>query len=418
MSKFFITNSDRAKIVARPDSKYHDLNKEIYFQPSVSPLISVNDYRLGSCFADLYIPTASFVWIANYDDTYSPVTLPQSVNLDVYLEEIDRVIEHSIKNIYRTHDHAVLAFSGGIDSMVLLAYIINLGYLPKTTLDIFDNTTQNHASCLHINSHCRQAVTDLLNELQGKTKNIMWSSINEEHAAEVFNTGQLQDIKCYGSKTLLKRHEKQAVIFGWHGNQALLHKDIFLDEIRLKKPSWSAQLSDYINQKQGFYTLGLKNYDVSKPPVGIEHRHLVIKPWSLLNGTNGNSVYAPFQNQGLLLLTRMLDFSSIHPDVILDAQIARKLIDSRCAWLTDFITHETVQENDSLSFFRLPADKIDQDALIIPPGLRHHPHGIDYLLTEIAQMEVQQYLAINTAVSIKSLQYIAQHFGGVSCEAT
>lgn len=410
LQKFFVRADSQDTIVLKPRVEHHDLNREIYFRPSASPLISVADDREGSCFQDLYIPTASVCWYTDHHGAWRPEPIPCELSLDAYIDQIDAVIHDSIVRIYQNHADPVLAFSGGIDSMVLLAYIIDHDVLSRTTLHVFDNVTQHHASCLHIDAHTRQSVTDLLDSLKSQIAACAWSQCDVTDIARIFNTGGLADIKCYTSRILLDHYQNRAVIFGWHGNQALLHKDIFLDQIRLCNAAWRSGLTDHIAGQSDFYTRGLRDYDASESPIDLAHRHLVIKPWSCLDRVHDNRVYAPLGDGANLLWTRMLDFARIHPDVILDAQIGRELIRRRCAWLGQYISHETVRENDNLAGFSLPSHLIDVNTLRLPPNLRHHSDGTDYLQHEIAIMEDQGHLAINSAVAIRSLQYISQEF--------
>lgn len=410
MHKFFVRTDTLDTIVTRPCAADHDLNREIYFRPSASPLLSVADSREGSCFQDLYVPTASVCWYPCYDGTWRAEAIARDIPLAAYIDQIDAVIHDSITQLYQNHSDPVLAFSGGIDSMVLLAYIMDYAVLDRTTLHVFDNVTQYHPSCLHIDIHTRQSMMDLLDRLKSQAARVTWLQTDITDIARVFNTGALADIKCYASRTVLDHYQDRAIIFGWHGNQALLHKDIFLDQIRLSSPAWQSGLAGHIAKQIDFYTRGLRDYDATKLPVDLEHRHLVIKPWSCLDHVHGNRVYGPLGNGPNLLLTRMLDFSQIHPDVVLDAQVGRELIRRRCSWLGKYLSHETVRENDTLTDFDLPAELLHIDTLHLPCNLRHHSDGIDYLRHEIADIEGRGYLPINSAVSIRSLQHISQEY--------
>ena len=96
-------------------------------------------------------------------------------------------------------------------------------------------------------------------------------------------------------------------------------------------------MDDHISSKKDFYTSSLKTFDTNKSLIPIEDRFLVPKPWMMLDGVNNNKVYCPIGDNNILMLTRLLDFSKIHPDVILDAIVARNLIDMSCASLSKYI---------------------------------------------------------------------------------
>jgi len=410
-AKFFIKQHTKGiDIIKQPSIQHNPINRAIYFKPSYCPLVSVNDYLEGTCFQDLLIPTGSFKFELQ-DQAVTVSTVEKNLDLNRYIGILDQRIKTRIKSIYSQHPVVNLCYSGGIDSMVLLSAIIELDLLAQTRIIVFENFTQTHFSCLHINQDQKNKVTDLLDSIATRCLEIRWHQISMEDLAAAFNHGDLADIKCFSTYTLLKQYQNQVFIFGHHGNQIFLHKNMFFDEILLQQPSWTHKIESYISNMSGYYTASAQQYRVPTDLVGIERRHFLAKPWEKYNGFNRNKIYAPIADDADFLMLRSLDFGQIHPDVILQAKVAVELIQANTKGdISDFLGIESTRDNDALDSVNIPADMISADSLYIPHNLHHDPQGLDYIKNEIKEIPNKKFLAINSAVSIKSLQHIAHTY--------
>jgi hypothetical protein len=404
LNKFF-TDADH-QIIFRPSKHQYRLDRKIYFQPSASPLVHVGDSDLGSCFKQLTIPTAS--WIYNNNGTRQ--RLPITTEFKSYTQQIYQNIKESIAKIYSQHPLVNLMYSGGIDSMVLLSYILKQGLGPRTRLVCFENTTQPHPSGLGTNDTKKSKVKDLYRKYQNQLHSIVWHSVDIAHVVSAFNHGQLADIKCYATKTVLDQYQNSVFIFGHHGNQVLLHKYIFLDEIIIRQPDIQSRIQK-LQIDNDYYTTSIREYQIPKEPIGVDRRHFLIKPWSVFHGYRNNLIYSPIGSNENFQLTRSLDFSKIDPWTIMDATMAKDLIRQNVGdEFDEFIDTESLKENDNLETIQLPVDKLDPVALTIPLDLLHSPEGLDYVQGQIDQAHSTGWLPINTAVSIKSLQHISDTY--------
>jgi hypothetical protein len=409
LNKFFV-NADHY-VVTNPDKRYYSLDKKIYFQPSASPLVHVSDSELGSCFERLTIPTAS--WIYNGNGTRQQ--LPMANDITSYTQQIYQNIDQSIAKIYNQHLIVNLMYSGGIDSMVLLSYILKQGLGPRTRLVSFENITQTHPSRLGNNSIKKSKVVDLYSKYQDQLHSTIWHTVDINHVVNAFNYGNLADIKCYVTKAILDQYQDSVFMFGHHGNQVLLHKDIFLDAIILQQPNIRSRIQT-LQSCDNYYTSSLSKYQVSNNPIGLERRHFLIKPWSALQGYRNNLIYSPIGSNENFQLTRGLDFSKIDPWTIMDATVAKDIIHQNVGDSFDpYIDTESIKENDNLEVIQLPIDELDPDMLTIPTDLNHNQVGLDYLQYELSRAQcntryTSKWLSINAAVSIKSLQYISQTY--------
>jgi hypothetical protein len=366
------------------------LSREIYFSPSYSPLIHVKDSRLGSCFENWMIPTA----------------LPhgQSVTLDHYQNQLYDLIQSAVKDVYRKHQMVYLALSGGIDSMVLLSFVLNLRLSQRTVLVVLENHTQSNKDCLHIDMQRKQQLFALCSQLDMPMHYEIFSLADLANAA---NHG-LAEIKCYITHALLSRYRDQAWMFGFHGNQLLLHKEVFLDEILTAAPDKTLDVMNAIAQPE-FYTQSLKHYDVQKIKHPLKYHHLLLKPWSALNGVNNNTLYAPIgATDRAFDLCRQIDFGTVDPNVITNAAVARWIIDqNQQYWLQNYISTESTKDIDNLEHVNVPLNLLNSDVLTVPDKLVHHPEGHEWLLQEASRAKQCGHIALNTLVSLKNLQWLA-----------
>jgi hypothetical protein len=411
LEKTFLRTGDQAKIVVKPKINQHALARDIYFQPSYCPLISIHDSNKGSCFQELDIPSASFQVTVQNNQVVMMQSVKKTLVVDDYVCKLYDNIRNTIANIYDRHAIVNLCYSGGIDSLVLLSFVLELGLIGRTRLINFENHTQTHDTCLHVNQDQKLKVKTLLENMQSQSLGIEYHTFDLDHIANVFNAHGLAELKCYATQSLLEKYHDQVFLLGYHGNQIFVHKNIFFDELVIQQPSWKHRLESYISSRHDYYTASARDFKVSKESIPIERRHLLAKPWSKLDGYQGNKIYSPIGSDANFQMTRSLDFSKIHPDVIMDAQIARSLIsmNSRVN-LLEYIGIESTKDNDNLEEIRIPAHLIDQKQLVIPENLIHDSEGVSYLRDEIMSMPQRGWLAINSAVAIKSLQHISAHY--------
>lgn len=405
LCKFF-TDSNH-KIYLKPSKDQWDLNREIYFSPSYCPQVSMRVSELGSCFEGLTIPTAS--WIYSGHGTRELVKT--DLDLDTYIETIYQNVSEAVSEVYRQHDQVYLFFSGGIDSMVLLSFVLKLGFGSRTHLISIQNHTQAHPTALSVNADSRRRIEELYQSHRDKLQGFTWHPITRDDLIDTVNHGSFADLKCYTTYQVLKQYNNQAFIFGHHGNPIFLHKHYFLDQIVLKNPNFDPDHYNQLRTQKRFYTAEMSNYEVPQDPKGIVDRYLAVKPWTALNGLNSNKVYAPFGSNSNFQLLRSLDFSNFDPWYVMDAVMARTVIHRNVGDSFDpYIDQESIQEYENLVYEPLPTDRLNLDSFDIPQNLRHCQEGLDYLQHELGTSRSSGQLPLNAIVSIRSLQYIANTY--------
>lgn len=402
--KFFVKDDDISTRKYLPDLIKEPLARDIYFSPSRSPLLDLYDSHKGTCFSGWIIPTPSYIFI-NDDVT----TLEKNLMVDAYTESLYQRIDQRITEIYDRHESVTLSYSGGIDSIVLLSFIKRLNLLKRTDIIVYENLTQTHESCIHIDPYKKDCINHVLDLMKNQVRDIRWLDINIAEVAETFNKGTLDHMCCYTTATLLKHAQTDACMFGWHGNQILLHKFIHLDEMICQRPSAREEIKNYLRQDHDFYTDSLQQYDTAGEKLSIERRYLLQKPWPSLDGYNGKIVYGPLADDTDMLNMRRLQYDGITVDMITDALLAREFIHRNIGDVFDgFITKETINDADSLHPMVIPIELLDPKSLFVPRDLNHDPGGKQWLEQEIQRGWDTGSMPLNSLVSIKNLQRLSK----------
>ena len=398
LDKFFVRKDYGNLITDIKQLKNSRVDRNVYFRPSGCPLINVNDSEAGSCFEDYFIPTASYKF---YTETnIHAVPVEKNLTLDNYVDRLYYSIQDRITQIYQKHKYVTLSYSGGIDSIVILSYLYNLGLLPRTDIICYKNNTQGFKEVGKINL--------LLDVLKDQIKSVDWLDIKVEEVISNFNHLDLEHVKCYATNAVLKKSKNQAVLFGHHGNQVLLHKNIFVDEILLNRAGAMDELKRLLNGPKDFYTQSIVEFDVDAPRIEIERRHMLMKPWHALSN-NDRTVYGPLADDFDFDQLRKLDYSQIEISTVANADVARNIINCNVGDLLDpYIETESIKENDVLANMSIPTDQLNPNLLVIPSKLNHNPEGVEYLQTELKNATISRHLPINTLVAIKALHWLAQ----------
>lgn len=398
LDKFFVRKDFSELITDIKQLRNSRLDRNVYFRPSGCPLINVNDSEAGSCFEDYFIPTASYKFYTETD--IHAVSVGKNLALSDYVDALYYDIRNRIEQIYQQHKYVTLSYSGGIDSIVILSYLLEMDLLPRTDIICYQNTTQGPKDITKINA--------LLESLKHQVRSIDWLDITVDEVISNFNYLNFEHVKCYATMAVLKKSKNQAVLFGHHGNQVLLHKNIFLDEILLNRPAAISEINELLRGPRDFYTQSLINFDTNAPRIGIERRHMLMKPWHALSNKN-HIVYGPLADDSNFDRLRKLDYSQIKVSTIADADVARNIIKANVGDLLDsYIETESIKENDVLANMLIPVDQLNPDLLVISTNLNHNPEGLDYLQNEIANAKLSKKIPINTLVAIKALNWLSQ----------
>lgn len=412
LNKFFVCDSESTIIRDIKKLSGVKINREAYLRPSGVPMIDVLNTTKGSWFEGFHIPTASVQFIVEDNKIIEKKTVEKNLKLQDYQEILLREIDRSIEHIFQQHKSVVLCFSGGIDSVFLLSRIIELGHGKRTDIVVFSNQTQTNPTCLHIDPEQKNILDELLLFIGPYVGAVNRIQVTVDDVASAFNLyADVAYVKCYATSSLLHQYQNTAFIFGHHGNQVLLHKFVFLDEIISRRSGARTEIENFLNKNSDYYCQGIKSYDFKKIPVGIEHVHMLQKPWAALDGTNNNKIYSPLANDKIFNSLRKLDFTKVSIDTIIDARFPKSMIEScQLNDILQFVKKESLHDLDTLLGIQVPIEKLDQKLLVIPDNLQHDHEGVDYIRSEISDSTKTGYMPINSLVSIKALNWVSSLF--------
>lgn len=405
LSKFFIQRTDDSiDIRFWSDMVKVDIDPSVYYSPSSAPYANYYDVTQGSVYNDYIVPTSSWAFKV-VDNKVTIVVDPEpKISIKQYVDQLHQLIAQEIDNIYQKHQHVVLQFSGGIDSLTTLSFVIAQGYLGRTSLVLFDNYVQSNQDPEQLRNHQvrNQAVNFLFDRYRPHAKDVRRLSITDHSVVNAFNQHSFIEFKTYGTTELMHMYHNVGFINGFHGNQILLHKSIFLDQIRVAGCS-----ADKIKQRllqSNYYAQSMSSYNVDKDPLPMYQHSMQSRNRIDLNGNNGNSMYLPLAVGELLC--RSIDFSTVSVDDILNANVARELINRNVGHSFDeYIICESLAECDNYIKKTFSRSLLDPKRLVIPKNISHNTDGLKWLENELAQDSIEH----NSLISVKLMQLLSNY---------
>lgn len=363
------------------------LSDKIYYSPTRFPLISVNDIRLGTAWKDWLCPNFDTHFYYNKDNNKITAcdVVRNKISLNQYIEKLQIILDNNISEIVKKNKNLFLCYSGGIDSTVILSFLIKKKLQDKVTLINFSNliTTKK------INNF------DYEKKLGFKIENI---KINLNNLISVCNTKNYENIICYTTYTLLKNFKKSSFMYGFLGNQSLLHKKIFLEQI-------NKDLS-----KKG-YCSSLNNWKAMKNPTPLAEHCFLVKPWDKLNGINDCKMFFPLFNEEIFEMVRSIDWNNIDPHIINDAKVARHVISNNVGDLLEFNIPKTenLTEADSIiGDLKIPLKELDTEIFDIKENNYHDKQGHNWLVKEYKKAMKENFIKLNTLISFILIKNISK----------
>jgi len=389
---------------------YQPINESFYYNATSYPSMDKTDFTKGSIYKDYVIPTAAYKFTIK-DESVSVDTDSNKISLTDYVDQIDQLIADEINKIYKNHDHVVLSYSGGVDSMVLLSYIIAGGFLSQTTLLTHQNFVQlpEHPGLISNSPDRRQALEDVLDLTSSLgAKKIIKISVDHTDLINAFNMKNFVQCSCYSATKALTYFNNTAFLFGHHGNQSLLHKDIFIDQLLLDGLIGESEVQQALDKKN-YYVTSATTYNVNRARIPLEYCPLLLKQWPELTGYNNNTTYAPL---GVKLdLCRNIDFKTVDLYDILDAKVPRALISKNVGTMLDpYIINESIGDGDAFIDWMLDRDQLNENLLEIPNNINHNLTGYNWLRENLKRPSISSYNLLSLA-ALHHLSELHNKFG-------
>ena len=405
----FFLRDDCKKIATIKELATQPLNRDIYFNPTSRLKISRSDSRLGSCFDGWQIPSSG-IMVESTDGWVSAIReFEHELSLQEYKARLDSHIKNCISEAYDSNRQVYLTFSGGIDSIVVLSYIMHMGLGARTHLVCVKNLATTHPESMAYDLARIQRMNNFFTAYQDRVASTCWITQDADNIVDMVNRGRSYlELLNYTTVGIFESYHDTAWLGGYYGNKTLLHHWVFLDELRIKDPSKTSELEIALNSNQDYYSIDAMQWGKSSvPPVHIKYRTLAVKPWHALQGINQNRIYTPLGCQDTFNDLRKINPADFNFEMVADAKFGRELIDRYAPDLSSIITHRNSQDNDTITQIQVPTANLDYDQLYIPSELIHHPTGVDWLASELETSRTTGYINMNTLVSFKNLQYIS-----------
>jgi tRNA(Ile)-lysidine synthase TilS/MesJ len=380
------------------------LHNVLYQNAAVFPLQRTYDFTYGTGFRKCYLPSEDYSFHVTNDSIEVKTISSPNLSITEYTNYYYDLIEQKLLEIYSNNDHVVLSYSGGIDSLTLLSFVIKLNLLSKTTIVYYENSIQSseYEEMPLNNKEKSNAIQHMLDRLSEKAKNVIKLSITQKDFVDVFNNHSFIYCNFYTTTTALKLFQNAAFISGHMGNQALIHKDIFLDQILLASDEQSKETIKQRLQKADFYTINLKNYNVNKTLIPLKYSTLCIKNSEHLSGLNGNRVYMPLATD--LKMARNIDFSKVDVDAVLNATVARDIINRNVGKDFDnYIITECVVDADVVVDRSYDINLFNNSALTLPLNLKHCPLSYGKMLDTLNSPMISH----SKLLSLKAMQWLS-----------
>ena len=369
---------------------YQPIHKEFYYNAQAYPHVHLNDCTRGSIYKDYVIPTAAYKFTIN--DGYALVeTNNKKISLTEYTDQIDRLVADEINNIYKNHDHVVLSYSGGIDSMAMLSYIIAGGFLSRTTILTHQNFVQKpeHPSLISNNPIRYKALEDVLELVSDLGAKIIKISVDDTDLINAFNNKNFIQASCYTVAKALTYFNNTAFLFGHHGNQSLIKHWIFIDQLLLHGLIGESEVQQFLDKKN-YYATAWTNYDVNRDRIPLDCSPLLVRLWPELNGFNGNTLYSPLGSG--LELCRDIDFRTVELNDILNATVGRTLISRNVGTMLDkYISTDGSGDGDGGTDKMIDRSCFDEKLFKIPDNINHDLTGYNWLQENLKRPRISTH---------------------------
>jgi hypothetical protein len=425
--------------------------EKVYRDISPLPFVAGLDSRRQSCFRNWFIPSASYRFSVTSDHVDVSL-IKKDLSLDEYTHLMyDRVIEN-LKSIYSRHDRVYLHYSGGIDSLVCLSFILKLGLQKRTTLLYFKNLPEiSHqylpeASFLHPVK--LQAIENLFADMADQMHSIITDCVTLSDFLHQLNHGTFIDILAYSTATMIQKYPDGAHIGGHLGNESLLHWHIYINDVlqaghdieQLKELSKKTVYSQnhvlrlmlaILSQKpasgpiQNFdqtcvdQTLDYRSCEQWLLPV-MEFKHHSLVPRSSLNSHGSVKFYHPLMDETISELHRKLHWRDIDFNYLVDAKLARDVMKVNVGnRLDQYVTSDGQDCDSTLSrgirpwvrSFMLSADKINPKLLTVPDNLCHDDNGFRWLNYALRRVNTHG-TSIKMLMTFKTINHLSKLCAG------
>jgi hypothetical protein len=412
--QIFVSN-DHCCYATWPQLKDEPVNRDIYFSATNSPRTNRLDYRKGSCFKNWYLPSTSILVHGTNGQIDQFSELTQTLGIKEYKTRVDQYIRNCITTAFQENNIVNLAYSGSMDSTIVLAYIVNMGLMNRTRTVCFKSLITNMKDALRFDSNRIVGIDKFFYDNQNKLAGHAWETIEVDDLVKIINAEvTFTQLIPFTLASVLTRSQNQAWIGGWHGNRTMLHHRMLLDQMRLLDPSVTPVIKKRIDACwETSYSHTIRKIDLDVDPVHVKYQTHRTKSWHALNGYRGHKIYMPCGLEEMFKDLRCLNPLEFVFELVADGSFGMELIQDNAPELLQWMTAQQSENDiDGLEYILVPTKNLDYSKLLVPTDINHNNEGLDWINHEIKKSQETGQLEFNTILSIKNLQWISDQVHG------
>jgi hypothetical protein len=353
------------------------LSEMFFYQPTYFPLIKRDDVRAGTAWPNWHFPNFDTYFIHKDKKIIMTTKLRKKIAITEYVKQLKNILDCNINSMFEKilDKKTFLCYSRGIDSTLILSYILK-------------HKLQDKIHILNFSNLLAPGTTLQLQEEEKLGFKVTHINLDMDDLIDAINTLDPNIVSCYCSYSLMQKFKNCNFIFGYHGNQVLVHKKIFLEQINK-------------DVKDVGYCTSLNGWTSIENPIPLAEYVLFNKPWHKLGGINNNSIFEPLGNDENFDLLRNIDWHDVDPHLISDAKIPRQIIKDNVGNKLDVvISNENTNELDCvIGDLLIPIDKIKKEIFEIDKKPCMNEKGFNWLISEYAAAKTSKYIKFNSLLS-------------------
>lgn len=314
-------------------------------------------------------------------------TLPQhTIPLEQYIQTAKDRIENNVKSLFDNSKNMILLYSGGIDSILLISYLIKYNRLKDTPLIYCYNENADNTD--------QQTQFDLEKRLGLNIESI---NVSKQVLIDYANQPNPFTFRNYQSRWVAEKFKDKTILIGNEGNSVLFHKWEWLK--RLGKPA----------TRKNIYVTSCYNSIDWNTPIDLDHNTIsFIEPYSRSwnNEKEFAHILSPISDVSLMKMLPFVDIRNMDPDFVGDAELIRTMIyDNVKHELDPLITTENFNWGICDSSENLQIKDIDNRMLDIDFKKRIETKGLIHMKHKIDRAKLDGHIEPRCLLGLKYINY-------------
>ncbi len=377
-----ITARTLEQLIQDPDCR---IDHRICHSPDTFPWID-NTHLKNTFFKDWQAPS----FYEHFRESQGSIiteTLPQhTIPLEQYIQTAKDRIENNVKNLFANSKDMILLYSGGIDSILLISYLIKYNRLRDTPLVYCYNENADNIA---------QQTQFHLEKSLGL--NIESLNVSKQVFIDYANQPDPFKFRNYQSHWVAEKFKDKTILIGNEGNSVLFHKWEWLK--RLGKPV----------TKKNIYVTSCHDQINWAAPTDLNYNTIsFIEPFSRSwNNKDFAHVLSPISDISLMQMLPFVDIRDMDPNFVGDAELIRSMIHDNVGKMLDpLITTENFNWGICNGSRNLLIKNLNDSTLNIDFKKRVAATGLTYVKHEIKKTKSNGYIEPRCLLAIKYINYL------------